>query len=149
MSQGRCVIGPLCHRHTVWSVCHRAVLSQRFYVSQAHCMVCVSQGRSVTAVLCVTGTLYGLCVTEPFCHSGSMYHRHTVWSVCHRAVLSQRFYVSQAHCMVCVSQGRSVTALKASFIGLLLQYWLILKTRNFYFFVFISSSVYRLYWWIS
>ena len=35
--------------------------------------------------------------------------------------------------MVCVSQGRSVTALKASFIGLLLQYWLILKTRNFYF----------------
>ena len=78
-------------------MCHRAV------VSQAHCMVCVSQGRSVTAVLCVTGPL------------------------CHRAV------VSQAHCMVCVSQGRSVTALKASFIGLLLQYWLILKTRNFYF----------------
>ena len=47
--------------------------------------------------------------------------------MCHRAV------VSQAHCMVCVSQSRSVTALKASFIGLLLQYWLILKTRNFYF----------------
>ena len=52
-----------------------------------------------------------LCVTGPLCH---------------RAV------VSQAHCKVCVSQGRSVTALKASFIGLLLQYWLILKTRNFY-----------------
>ena len=29
VSQGRCVIGPLCHGHTVWSVCHRAVLSQR------------------------------------------------------------------------------------------------------------------------
>ena len=27
VSQGRCVIGPLCHRHTVWSVCHRAVVS--------------------------------------------------------------------------------------------------------------------------
>ena len=35
--------------------------------------------------------------------------------------------------MVCVSQGRSVTALKASLIVLLLQYWLMLKTRNFYF----------------
>ena len=66
-------------------------------------MVCVSQGRCVTAVLCVTGPL------------------------CHRAV------VSQAHCTVCVSQGRCVTALKASFIGLLLQYWLILKTRDFHF----------------
>ena len=32
-----------------------------------------------------------------------------------------------------VSLGRSVTALKAPFIGLLLQYWLILKTQNFYF----------------
>ena len=32
-----------------------------------------------------------------------------------------------------MSQGRCVTALEASFIGLLLQYWLILKTRNFYF----------------
>ena len=29
VSQGRCVTGPLCHRHTVWSMCHRAVLSQR------------------------------------------------------------------------------------------------------------------------
>ena len=125
---GLCVTGPLCHRLTVWSVCHRAV------VSQAHCMVCVSQGR------CVTGSLYGLCVTGPLCHrltvwsvchglcvTGPLCHRLTVWSVCHRAV------VSQAHCMVCVSQGRSVTELKASFIGLLLQYWLILKTRNFYF----------------
>ena len=40
--------------------------------------------------------------------------------------------------MVCVSQGPSVTALKASFIGLLVQYWLILKTRNFFFFFFWS-----------
>ena len=86
--------------------------------------------------------------------------------MCLYVCVRERFYVSQGrcvigplchgHCTVCVSQGRSVTALKASFIGLLLQYWLILKTRNFFFFffsffffVFISSSFYRLYWWIS
>ena len=87
-----CVTGPLCHRAIV---------------SQAHCMVCVSQGRSVTAVLCVTGPLchravlsqqfyvsQGRCVIGPLCH------RHTVWSVCHRAVLSQQFYVSQGRCVI-------------------------------------------------
>ena len=46
-------------------------------------MVCVSQGRCVTAVLCVIGPVSQahcmVCVTGPLCHRGSM---------CHRAVVS-------------------------------------------------------------
>ena len=66
VSQGRCVIGPLCHRHTVWSVCHRAVLSQWFYVSQRRCVI---------GPLCHRHTVWSVC-QGPFCHSAqSLFYR--------------------------------------------------------------------------